>query len=384
MSLSRFRRLLGVLATVVVMATATVAVADSAPALSPQPAVANADAAVEPLVIGHRGASGYRPEHTLEAYELAIDMGADIIEPDLVATSDGVLVARHENEISGTTDVEAHPEFAGRYTTKTIDGQTVTGWFTEDFTMAELETLSATERVPELRPDNTVFDRLYEIPTFQEVIDLAQERGVGIYPETKHPSYFDSIGLSLEEPLVKALTASGWDEPTDPVFIQSFETANLRQLDTMTDLPLVQLIGGSGQPYDFQAGGYQNRTYANLVTPRGLAWIATYADGIGPTKDLIVPRDANGNRTQPTTLVDDAHRQGLVVHPWTFRNENTFLPADLRAGDPGHPGYAGATGDAPDEYQLFFDLGVDGVFSDNPDTAVAARTSWTRLPRGDR
>lgn len=366
--------------TALAVTTATAVGAQSG--VGPPPAAPDANASIDPLVIGHRGASGYRPEHTLAAYELAIDMGADLIEPDLVSTKDGVLVARHENEISGTTDVASRSEFADRYTTKTIDGRPVTGWFTEDFTLTELKTLWAVERLPELRPDNTVFDGLYEIPTLQEVIDLAQERGVGIYPETKHPSYFDSIQLSLEEPLVETLHASGWDGPKDPVFIQSFETANLRELDAMTALPLVQLIGGSGAPYDFVADPDDDRTYADLVTPEGLAWVAGYADGIGPNKDLIVPRLADGDLGEPTTLIDDAHHEGLLVHPWTFRNENTFLPAGLRAGDPTHAGYDGATGDSPTEYRLFFHLGVDGVFSDNPDTAVATRTDWATEGRG--
>lgn len=374
----RTPRLVGGLALVALTLTAAVTVAAAEPRQGGRPPTApSANAAVEPLVIGHRGASGYRPEHTLAAYELAIDMGADIIEPDLVSTKDGVLVARHENEISGTTDVAEHPEFADRRTTKTIDGRQVSGWFTEDFTVEELKTLRAVERLPELRPDNTTFDGLYDIPTLQEIVDLAQDRGVGIYPETKHPSYFDSIDLSLEEPLVELLHASDWSKPTDPVFIQSFETANLRELDAMTKLPLVQLIGGSGQPYDLEASG-DGRTYADLVTPEGLAWVASYADGIGPNKDLIVPRDGDGNLQEPTSLVHDAHREGLLVHPWTFRNENAFLPADFRAGDPTSPGYVGATGNAPGEYALFFDLGVDGVFADNPDTAVAARNAWSR------
>jgi glycerophosphoryl diester phosphodiesterase len=326
-----------------------------------------------PLVIGHRGASGHRPEHTLAAYQLAIDMGADYIEPDLVSTRDGVLVARHENEIGGTTDVAGRPEFAERETTKTIDGQPLTGWFTEDFTLAELKTLRATERIPELRPDNTAFDGLYEVPTLDEVLALARAEGVGVYPETKHPTYFDGIGLSLEEPLVAALHAAGYRRPSDPVFIQSFETANLRDLARMTRLPLVQLIGGSGAPYDLVAAG-DPRTYDDLVTREGLRAIARYADGIGPDKNRVIPRDAEGRLLAPTTLVDDAHRRGLVVHPYTFRNENAFLPADLRAGDPASPAYPGATGDAPAEYRRFFELGVDGVFSDYPDTAVAART----------
>ena len=325
-----------------------------------------------PLVIGHRGASGYRPEHTLASYRLAIDMGADYIEPDLVSTSDHVLVARHENEIGGTTDVADHPEFAGRRTTKTIDGNPVTGWFTEDFTLAELRTLRAKERLPMLRPANTAFDGLYQVPTFQEVIDLAKRAGVGIYPETKHPTYFDSIGLSLEEPLVATLHANGYRGRNAPVFIQSFEVANLKELNRRTRVPLVQLLDATGQPYDFVVAG-DPRTYADLATPEGLAEIATYADGAGPNKNLIVPRDAAGNLLDPTSFVRDAHRAGLQVHPWTFRKENNFLPADFRQGNPASPEFLRATGDAPAEFRLFFRLGVDGLFSDHPDTAVAAR-----------
>jgi glycerophosphoryl diester phosphodiesterase len=325
-----------------------------------------------PLVIGHRGASGYRPEHTLASYQLAIDMGADYIEPDLVSTKDGVLVARHENDITGTTDVADHPEFADRRTTKTIDGVEVTGWFTEDFTLAELRTLRARERLPLLRPTNTAFDGLYQVPTLQEVIDLAKRAGVGIYPETKHPTYFDSIGLSLEEPLLATLEANGYRGPDAPVFIQSFETANLRELNRRTRVPLVQLIDAAGRPYDFVVAG-DPRTYADLVTPAGLAEIATYADGIGPNKNLIVPRDADGNLQKPTSLVGDAHGAGLLVHPWTFRRENSFLPADFRQGNPASPVYLQAMGDFPAELRLFYRLGVDGLFSDNPDTAVASR-----------
>jgi glycerophosphoryl diester phosphodiesterase len=325
-----------------------------------------------PLVIGHRGASGYRPEHTLASYRLAIEMGADYIEPDLVSTKDHVLVTRHENNIADTTDVAAHPEFASRRTTKTIDGNPMTGWFTEDFTLAELRTLRAKERLPDLRPANTAFDGLYQVPTFQEVIDLAKPAGVGIYPETKHPTYFDSIGLSLEEPLLATLRANGLTGPRAKVFIQSFETANLRELHARTRLPLVQLIDATGRPYDFVVAG-DPRTYADLVTPAGLAEIATYADGIGPNKDLIVPRDSAGNLLEPTSLVRDAHRAGLVVHPWTFRRENNFLPLDFRQGNPASPEFLRAPGDLPAELRLFFRLGVDGVFSDNADVAVATR-----------
>ncbi len=329
-----------------------------------------------PLVIAHRGASGYRPEHTLAAYRLAIRMGADYIEPDLVSTRDGVLVARHENEISGTTDVASRPEFADRRTTKTIDGRRVTGWFTEDFTLAELKTLRATERLPDVRPGNTRYDGRYEVPTFDEILDLvareSRSRGevVGVYPETKHPTYFDSVGLSLEEPLARALGAHGLDRPNALVFVQSFETANLRHLDEMVRVPLVQLVAASGAPYDLVAAG-DRRTYDDLVTPGGLREVSTYADAVGPDKNRVIPRDADGFLTAPTPLVDDAHGAGLLVHPYTFRDENQFLPAECRKGsDPN------AEGDAFCEYDAFFDAGVDGVFSDFTDTALEARERW--------
>ncbi len=331
----------------------------------------------DPIVIAHRGASGYRPEHTLEAYRLAIAMGADYIEPDLVSTRDGVLVARHENEISSTTDVAQRPEFADRRRTKIIDGQAVTGWFTEDFTLAELRTLRARERLPELRPHSAQYDGLYQIPTLQEIIDLVRQesrrlnRTIGIYPETKHPTYFDSIGLSLEEPLVQTLRRNGLAHRNAPVYIQSFETSNLRDLNRMIDVPLIQLLDSSGAPYDLVAAG-DPRTYADLATPQGLRWISRYADGIGANKNLIVPRDSSGALTAPTSLIRDAHRAGLLVHAWTFRAENNFLPLDFQIGtDPA------AYGNIAAEYALFLRLGVDGLFSDHPDTAVAA-VSWNR------
>jgi glycerophosphoryl diester phosphodiesterase len=336
----------------------------------------------EVLVIGHRGASGYRPEHTLAAYRLAIELGADYIEPDLVSTKDRVLVARHENEIGGTTDVASHPEFAARRTTKVIDGVPVTGWFTEDFTLAELKTLRAKERIPALRPTNAAFDGLYEVPTLQEVIDLAQEHGVGIYPETKHPTYFDGIGRSLEEPLVATLSRNGYTKRSSPVFIQSFEVSNLKELNGMTKVPLVQLISDVGKPYDFVVSG-DPRTYADLATPAGLREIARYADGAGPNKNLIVPRDSANRLLAPTRFVQNAHRAGLVVHPWTFRKENSFLPEDFREGNPASPVYLAAMGDLPGELELFYRLGVDGVFTDNPDVAVATRTALTGVPRTD-
>jgi glycerophosphoryl diester phosphodiesterase len=326
----------------------------------------------EPLVIGHRGASAYRPEHTLAAYQLAIDMGADYIEPDLVSTKDHVLVARHENEISTTTDVAQHPEFASRRTTREVDGVKVTGWFTEDFTLAELKTLRAIERLPLLRPANMAHDGLYQVPTLQEVIDLAKREGVGIYPETKHPTYHDSVGLSLEEPLIRALRQNGLDRRGAPVFVQSFEVSNLQELDRALKVKIVQLTSASGQPYDFAAKG-DRRTYADLTTPSGLRWVARYADGLGPDKNQIVPRDGDNRLLAPTSLVQDAHRAGLQVHPYTFRPENSFLPADFRQGNPASPEYLRSRGNQPAELKLFYKLGVDGVFADNPDTAVAVR-----------
>jgi glycerophosphoryl diester phosphodiesterase len=331
--------------------------------------------AEELLVIGHRGASGYRPEHTLASYELAARMGADFIEPDLVSTKDGVLVARHENEISGATDVEERPEFADRQTTKTIDGKPITGWFTEDFTLEELKTLHAEERLPQLREENTLYDGLYQVPTFDEVLQLREElskelgREIGVYPETKHPSYFDGIGLSLEEPLLAALGEAELDRTKSPVFIQSFETANLRELDAAgVRVSLVQLLWKDGSPYDFTASG-DSRTYADLATAEGLRWIAEYADGVGPEKSMVIPTESDGTLGQPTEVVDDAHAAGLLVHPYTFRNENAFLPPALQ--DPGEA--PDDYGQALEEHRAFWDAGIDGMFTDNPDTGVVSR-----------
>jgi glycerophosphoryl diester phosphodiesterase len=328
-----------------------------------------------PLVIGHRGASGYRPEHTLASYALAARMGADYVEPDLVSTRDGVLVARHENEIGGTTDVASHPEFAGRRTTKVIDGVPVTGWFTEDFTLAELKTLRARERLPDVRQENTIYDGRFEVPTLQEVIDLTRrlskelDRTIGIYPETKHPTYFSEIGLALEPPLVATLRRNGLDDRRDKVFVQSFETTNLKQLDRKLDVPLVQLLDSAERrPADLVKQG-DPRTYGDLATDAGLREIARYADGVGPWKNYIVPRDPAGGSLAPTDFVRRAHRAGLIVHTWTFRNENQFLPLELRLG-PDPNDYGNAIG----EYEQFYGLGVDGLFSDNPDTAVEARS----------
>jgi glycerophosphoryl diester phosphodiesterase len=333
--------------------------------------VAPSSAEADPIVIGHRGASGYRPEHTLAAYRLAIRQGADYIEPDLVATKDGVLVARHENEIGGTTDVAERPEFADRRTTKVIDGREVTGWFTEDFTLADLKTLRAVERLPEVRPGSAEYDGRYEVPTLREVLNTVRAesrrwgREIGVYPETKHPTYFDSIGLSLEEPLVAELRKADLDDADDAAVIQSFETGNLRELDTLVDTPIAQLLSASGSPYDLAAAG-DPRSYRDLATPAGLAWISTYADGIGAHKDLVMPR-SGGAISEPSSLVDDAHAEDLVVHVWTMRAENQFLPANHRVGtDPN------AHGDLAGEVRAFDEAGVDGIFTDQPDLVVAA------------
>ena len=349
----------------------------------------------KPIVIGHRGASGYLPEHTLAAYWLAIEQGADFVEPDLVATRDGVLVARHENAIAlvgddgqvveATTDVADRAEFAARKTTKSIDGVRLCGWFTEDFTLAELKTLRARERLPALRVANTRYDGMFEVPTFDEVLALVDqanasrraraERGagrfvpVGIYPETKHPSYFQGIGLPLEEPLVAALHRSGYVRPDAPVFIQSFETANLRKLRGLTQVPLVQLLDASGRPWDFVQSG-DARSYADLATPAGLAEIARYAQAIGPSLELAIPL-AGRELGRPSSLVTDAHAAGLLVHGFTFRAENHFLPDGLRAGsDPA------ALGDLAGHVQAFLALGMDGFFTDHPFLGARARDAF--------
>jgi glycerophosphoryl diester phosphodiesterase len=313
------------------------------------------------IIIAHRGASGERPEHTIASYTLAIEQGADFIEPDLVLTKGGVLVARHENEISETTDVASKPEFADRKATKTIDGQQMTGWFTEDFTLSELKTLRAKERLPQLRKANMAYDGQFEIPTFEEILELAKERRVGVYPETKHPSYFASIGLPHEAPLLALLTKYGHTEKAAPVFIQSFEVENLKALRGKTKLRLIQLMDEKGSPPD-----RADLTYPAMATAKGLKTIATYADGVGPNKALVIPRNFLGNLGEPTSLVADAHRLGLAVHPWTFRRENYFLPLAQKSGvDPR------AIGDLESEIAAFLAAGVDGLFSDNPAQAVA-------------
>lgn len=328
-----------------------------------------------PIVIAHRGASGYRPEHTLAAYTLAITLGADYVEPDLVPTRDGVLVARHESEISATTDVALHPRLASRRTSKIIDGRAVTGWFVEDLTLAELRTLRATERLPRLRPMNTRYDGRYQVPTFDEILALVRSesrrsgRAIGVYPELKSPSYAALVGLPMEEVLAHALRRHDSVMPGARVLVQSFEPSCLRRMARLTPVPLVQLIAPSGAPHDFTAGG-DSRRFADLVTPAGLREISTYAAAIGVHKDVVLPRDARDRLCAPTAVIDQAHDAGLRVHVWTFRNENRFLPADLRNGS-----RPGDMGDAASEYAAVFDLGADGVFTDFTDTAVAARTA---------
>lgn len=312
---------------------------------------------VQPIVIAHRGASGYRPEHTLAAYELAIDQGADYIEPDLVITRDGVLVARHEHDLQETTD--AATRFPDRRATKVVGGDTVTGWFSEDFTFAELELLRARERLPSRSRE---FDGRFGIPAFDEILALVARkerelgRPIGIYPETKSPGWFRSIGLPLEEPLVAALRRNGLDRREAPVFIQSFEVENLRRLSAMTRVRLVQLIDARGTPTDSPG-----LPYDSMATPRGLAAIGSYAHGIGAHKERVIRTSAD-SLPGPSTLVADAHAHGLLVHVWTLRSDRPFLPATYN-------------GNASAEYAAFRRAGVDGVFTDFPDHAVAALRS---------
>jgi glycerophosphoryl diester phosphodiesterase len=313
----------------------------------------------------------------LAAYFIAMLQGADYIEPDLVTTRDGVLVARHENEIGGTTDVAGRAEFADRRTTKMIDGVPVTGWFTEDFLLAELKQLRVRERIPEVRPANTRLDGSLEIATFEEILALVRAveeqrrvrarelalpppRPIGVYPETKHPSYFAAAGLPMEEPLVGALERYGYRGPQGCAFLQSFETGNLKSLSRLTRLPLVQLIEAAGAPYDL-VQRRDPRAYADLVTPKGLEEIAAYASCIGPAKALVIPRDGDGRLAAPTSLVADCHAAGLKVHPWTFRAESVFLPTGL---------------DLQGEMREFLAAGIDGLFTDQPDIGVCARDAF--------
>ena len=337
------------------------------------PGLSFAGAARKPIVIAHRGASGLRPEHTALAYELAIDQGCDFIEPDLVPTKDGHLIARHENEIGGTTNVASHPEFADRKTTKTIDGQQITGWFTEDFTLAEIKTLRARERLPQLRAGNTQYDGQAPLLTFDEVVAIARAgsqrtgRTIGVYPEMKHPGYFASIGLPVEDRLVALLKKNDLDSATAPVFVQCFEVTPLKTIRAKTKARLVLLTAGQGGPPDLP-----NVTYSQLVSPSGLKAVALYADGLGPEKTQIVPQDAD-KLLPATALVKDAHAAGLLVHPWTVRAENYFLPTSLRRGDPAAADYLAQPGEVSAVFKALYAAGVDGLFSDFPGLAVAAR-----------
>ena len=354
---------------------------DQASSVAPVVTVAAAVFPPVPTLIAHRGASALRPEHTIAAYTQAIEDGADIIEPDLVATKDGVLVARHENAIAilnadgtireSTTDIAVRPEFAALLTTKTIDGTSIRGWFTEDLTLAQLKTLRAVERIPAIRPGNVAFNGQFQIPTLQEVIDLAKSkaiekgRTIGVYPETKHPTYFKSIGLPLERRLIDVLAANGWNSREAPVFIQSFEVANLKEMRGLTSTRIVQLLSSSGRPFDFVAAGpTETRTYADLITPVGLREVATYANGIGPSKDMVIPV-VNGALGTPTALVANAKAANLITHIYTLRPENAFLPANLKRAPTTDNTLRG---DSVTEIQTFLQAGVDGFFTD--DSAV--------------
>ncbi|MBL8984073.1 MAG: glycerophosphodiester phosphodiesterase [Gemmatimonadetes bacterium] len=335
------------LALAILLATACRA---TAPALRPM--------TTRPLIIAHRGASGELPEHTLEAYDRAIERGADIVEPDVVSTKDGVLVARHENEIGGTTDVAT--KFPARRREAVVDGETVTGWFVEDFTLAELRTLRARERLATRSHAN---DGKFLVPTLDEVLALVRRRErelgrvIGVYPETKHPTYFRSIGLPLEDRLLAVLAAHGFDGREDEVFIQSFEVGNLKALRARTSIRLIQLVDGGGSAWDQRGAG--GRTYAEMLTPEGLREVATYAFGLGPAKALVQPVSRDGALLPPTNLVRDAHAAGLAVHVWTLRADAPYL-ARAYHGDP------------LAEWRLFASLGVDGIFGDFPGDGVRA------------
>lgn len=322
-----------------------------------------------PQVIAHRGASGERPEHTRLAYELAILQGADVIEPDLVMSADGHLVVRHENEIGETTDVASRPEFAERKTTRQIDGTAITGWFTEDFTLDELKSLRAKERLPQFRALSSAFDGQAEILTFAEVVAIARQasertgRTIGVAPELKHPAHFQSRGLNIEDAFVLEMERLGLTGADAPVLVQCFEVGPLERLSQRISTPLLQLMSAQGGPAD-----RPDLTYAQMAKPEGLATIRRYASSIGVDTHMIVPRDGEGQSLSPTSLVHDAHAVDLKVVVWTFRAENAFLPKEHRSNE--NPS---DHGDLTGYLQRFYDLGVDAVFSDFPAAAVKAR-----------
>ncbi|KQQ77849.1 glycerophosphodiester phosphodiesterase [Acinetobacter sp. Leaf130] len=328
------------------------------------------------LVVGHRGASALRPEHTLASYQKAIDDGADFIEPDLVSTKDGVLVTRHENEIGGTTNVSTLSQFADRKITKNIDGKDLTGWFTEDFTLSELQQLKARERIPEFRPANTAYNDLYPVPTLEQVIELAEAnykktgKIIGLYIETKHPTYFKNHNLAMEDALLKTLAKYKYTRDIAPVYLQSFEVSNLKYLKDQLDLhktikhaQIIQLYDAkTSQPADFVESG-DTKTYADLATAQGLKDVAKYANGVGPSKGYILNFNDKGS-VQTTSFISDAHTLGLKVHPYTFRPENNFLPAPLKCSQD-KPAERCPSG-ALKEFEAYFKAGVDGVFTDDP------------------
>ncbi len=356
-----------------------------------------------PLVIAHRGASGYLPEETLEAYARAIELGADVIEMDLISTKDGVLIARHDPNLALNTDVAKHPRFASRKKTIKIDGETQTGWFSNDFTLAEIKTLGGISTDAE-RPQQ--FNGKFKVVTFQEIIDFAKAktketgRTIAIYPESKNPTYFRELGLPIEDKMVAAIVAAGWNSKTAPIYVQSFEPGSLKYMKSKgLNTRIIQLIDGdsvdlktgavtfavpSDRPYDWTKAG-DKRNFDAMVTPAGLAEIKTYADGIGPWKRYIVSvkgtigadgkpvdvnkdgkiDDADATSMAPTTLIADAHKAGLFVHPFTFRNESRRLASDYGK-------------DGKNEYLAYYKLGVDGVFTDFTDTALAARTAYLK------
>lgn len=339
---------------------------------------APASLVVTPAVVAHRGASGHRPEHTLEAYRTAIRMGVDDIETDLVCTRDGVLVARHDAELSTTTDVAAHPELAHLRRTHTIDGVAQRGWFVQDLTLAELKTLGTRERIPGIRPGNTRYDGAEGIPTFNEILAMVaaestrRGRTVGVMAELKHAHHHDSIGLPLDVPLLADLRRHGLDNAWARVTIMAFETTILQRLAGATRLPIIQLVEVPDRhPADLVAVG-DRRTCADLVSSEGLARIDEYADGIGPHTSLVLPRDATGAIGEPSSLVRDAHRLWLTVHTWTVRAENRYLPSNLR-----HGSAPDGLGDMAAEVRALLDAGVDGIITDHPEVALrAARDAW--------